>query len=251
MKRLLFIFLLLPFLIGCSDEASLVVREGEGVLVINGISREESGRAVVETRNAVDPDLAVEILASDGNVYRGYEYAAGATLPDKFSLIPGTYTLHAFSENQTTWSTDNGGRGSALYDASQEFVVQTDWVTYVDLAVPMTNYGVCYTLPEGFATWFPTCTFTVTGDGRTCTLSTAQSAYFDPANVEGFTFSVHLVNADGEVYDIEPQNYQNPKSGIMYNVNLAFASDDDPTKLKIGISYDDTYEEIVHELTLY
>lgn len=251
MRRLLHIFLLLPFLVACSDEASLVVREGEGVLVINDISRKESGRAVVTTRNAVDPDLAVEILASDGNVYRGYEYAAGATLPEKFSLVPGTYTLHAFSENQTTWTSDNEGRGSAVYEASQDFTVQADWVTYVDLAVPMKNYGVSYTLPEGFATWFPTCTFTITGDGRTCTLTPAQVVYYDPANVDGFTFSVHLVNADGEVYDIEPQHYQNPKAGIMYNINLAFASDDDPTKLKIGISYDDTYEEIVHEITLY
>jgi hypothetical protein len=142
MKRLLHILLLLPFLVACSDEASLVVREGEGVLVINDISRKESGRAVVTTRNAVDPDLAVEILASDGNVYRGYEYAAGATLPEKFSLIPGTYTLHAFSENQTTWTSDNEGRGSAVYEASQDFTVQADWVTYVDLAVPMKNYGV-------------------------------------------------------------------------------------------------------------
>ena len=251
MKRLLYLFLLLPFLTACSDEASLAVREGEGALVINDISRQQSGRAIVNTRNAVDPDLAVEILASDGEVYRGYEYAAGATLPDKFSLIPGTYTLHAFSENQTTWTSDNGGRGSAVYEASQDFVVQADWVTYVDLAVPMINYGVTYTLPEGFATWFPTCTFTVTGDGRTCALTTAQAAYFDPAHVEGFTFTLHLVNADGEVYDIEPQTYQNPKAGIMYNVNLTFASDDDPTKLKIGISYDDTYEEILHEITLY
>ena len=95
------------------------------------------------------------------------------------------------------------------------------------------------------------CTFTIAADGRASTLTTAQTAYYDPANIEGFTFSFHLVNSDGEVYDIEPQTYKNPKAGIVYNVNLAFASDDDPTKLKIGISYDDTYEEIVHEITLY
>lgn len=250
MKRLAYL-LLLPLLAACTTEDFPVTKDREGELVLGDIIREVKPVAVVKTRNTVDPDLALEILASDGSVYRGYQYAAGATLPDKFSLIPGTYTLHAYSENQTTWQTDNGGRGSAVYNVRQEFTVQPDWVTYLDVSVPMTNYGVTYSVPEGFSTWFPTCTFTVVGDGRTCSFTANQVAYFDPANVSGFTFSIHLVNADGEIYDIEPQNYQNPQAGLVYNVNLSFASDDDPTKLKIGISYDDTYEEIVHEITLY
>ena len=253
MKRLFYIFLLIPVLMACSNEEQMVVKTGEGTLVISDLSRQQVVKSVVTTRNAVDPDLAIEILTSDGNVYRDYQYAAGDEhLPQKFSLIPGTYTLHAFSENQTTWTSDNDGRGSAVYDATQEFTVQADWVTYVNLSVPMTNYGVTYTVPEGFSDWFPTCTFTISGDERLPNvLTTSQTAYFDPANVAGFTFSIHLVNADGIGFDIGPQNYQNPQAGLIYNVNLTFASDDDPTKLMIGISYDDTYEEIIHEITLY
>lgn len=243
--------LLTLLLIACNDDELSGVSKGEGVLIVNDLSRQTVATNVFPTRSNVDPDLAFEILGSDGNVYRGYQYTAGATLPDKFALIPGDYTLHAYTENQASWANDNEGRGSAVHEVSQAFAVQADWVTYVNVEVPLTNYGVTYTVPEGFASWFPTCTFTVSGDGRTCSLTTDQTAYFDPANDAGFTFTIHLVNADGEVYDIEPQNYQNPRAGVVYNVNLSFASDDDPTKLKIGISYDDTYEEFIHEITLY
>ena len=106
-------------------------------------------------------------------------------------------------------------------------------------------------MPEDFSNCFPTCEFTVTGDCRTCLLTSEQSAFFDPANSQGFSFTLHLVNNDGDVYDIEPQTYQNPQAGLLYNVTYSFASDDDPAKLKIGISYDDAYEELVSEITLY
>ena len=251
MKRLLYIPALLFLLCACTSEEQTDTPQGEGSLVVTDLSRQQAARATVVTRNAVDTDLAVEILASDGNVYRGYEYAAGATLPDKFSLIPGNYTIHARTENATTWTTENDGRGSAVYEIRQDFNIQKDWVTYLDVQVPMTNYGVTYTVPENFAEWFPTCQFTVSGDSRTCPLTQDQAAYFDPANTDGFRFTLHLVNADGEVYDLEPQTYENPKPGLLYNVTYSFASDDDPTKLKIGISYDDTYEELVSEITLY
>ena len=115
----------------------------------------------------------------------------------------------------------------------------------------MINYGVTYSVPERFSEWFPTCEFTVSGDGRSCQITPDQAAYFDPSNAEGFSFSLHLVNTDGEVYDLETQTYESPKAGLLYNVTYTFSSDDDPTKLVIGISYDDTYEEIVSEVTLY
>lgn len=226
-------------------------QKGEGVLVLHDLSRQEVAQAKVTTRNTVDADLAVEILASDGNVYRGYQYAAGAALPDKFALIPGDYTIHAYTENASTWATENDGRGSAVYEIRQDFNIQQDWVTYLDVQVPMTNYGVTYSVPEGFSEWFPTCQFTVSGNSRTCPLTQDQSAFFDPADTDGFSFTLRLVNKDGEEYVIEQQTYENPKAGLLYNVTYTFASDDDPTKLKIGISYDDTYEELVSEITLY
>lgn len=251
MKRFICIFLILPFLFACSDEEKTIMSQAEGTLVLNELSRQQITSSVVKTRNVVDADLALEILASDGNVYRGYEYAAGDVLPESFSLIPADYTLHAYTENAGTWTTDNDGRGSAVYEVRQVFNVQQDWVTYLNVEVPMTNYGVTYTVPEGFSNWFPTCEFSVSGDGRTCPLTSGQAAFFDPANIQGFSFTLHLVNTDGEVYDLEPQTYENPKAGLLYNVTYSFASDDDPTKLKIGISYDDHYEELVSEIILY
>ncbi len=251
MKRLLYIILSVPFFVACSNEEQISMNNGEGMLVLNDLSCQKVVKSVVNTRNVVDPDLAVEILASDGTVYRGYQYAAGATLPEKFALIPGDYTIHAYTQNASIWTTQNDGRGGAVFETRQSFNIQEDWVTYLNVEVPMINYGVTYSVPENFSNWFPTCQFTVTGDGRTCSLTSEQSAFFDPANVQGFSFTLRLVNKDGEVYDIEPQTYEDPKAGLIYNVTYTFASDDDPTKLKIGISYDDTYEEIVNEITLY
>ena len=251
MKQILYIFILLPILAACSNEERLDVLQGEGTLVVSDLSLQRAARSSVMTRNAVDPDLAVEILASDGNVYRGYKYAAGEALPDKFSLIPADYTLHAYSENASRWQTENDGRGAAVYEVREAFSVQPDWVTYLNVQVPMINYGVTYSVPEGFSEWFPTCEFTVSGDGRSCQITPDQAAYFDPSNAEGFSFSLHLVNTDGEVYDLETQTYESPKAGLLYNVTYTFSSDDDPTKLVIGISYDDTYEKIVSEVTLY
>ena len=251
MKRLLYISALLCLLAACSSEQQPDQPRDAGALVLGSISRQLASTTTLTTRNAVDPDLAVEILASDGNVYRGYQYAAGEALPDKFSLIPGNYTVHAYTENANTWATENDGRGSAVYEIRQDFTIQKDWVTYLDVLVPMTNYGVTYSVPENFDQWFPTCQFTVTSNSRTCPLAPAQAAYFDPESTAGFSFTLHLVNTDGEVYDLEPQTYENPKAGLLYNVTYTFASDDDPTKLKIGISYDDHYEELVSEIILY
>ena len=116
MKQILYIFILLSILAACSNEERLDVLQGEGTLVVSDLSLQRAARSSVMTRNAVDPDLAVEILASDGNVYRGYKYAAGEALPDKFSLIPADYTLHAYSENASRWQTENDGRGAAVYE---------------------------------------------------------------------------------------------------------------------------------------
>lgn len=251
MKRFLYILLILPFLLACSDEEQAITNQGEGTLVLSELCRQQVIKSVVKTRSVVDADLAIEILTSDDALYRDYRYRAGADLPEKFSLIPANYILHAYTENATTWSTDNNGRGSAVYEVRKEFNVQPDWVTYLNVEVPMINYGVTYTVPEGFSNWFPTCEFTVSGDGRTCSLTSDQAAFFDPANVQGFSFTLHLMNSDGEVYDIEEQTYENPKAGLLYNVQYSYASDDDPTKLKIGISYDDHYEELVSEIILY
>lgn len=251
MKRILYIYVLLSFFAACSNEEQFDVLRNEGTLVLNDLSRQQVVKAKVQTRNVVDPDLAVEILASDGTVYRGYQYAAGATLPEKFALIPGDYTIHAFTQNASIWTTQNDGRGGAVFETRQSFNIQEDWVTYLNVEVPMINYGVTYSVPEGFSDWFPTCQFTVIGDNRTCPITQDQAAYFDPAKIDGFSFTLHLVNKDGEVYDLEPQTYENPKAGLLYCVTYTFASDDDPTKLKIGISYDDTYEELVSEITLY
>jgi len=248
MKRLIYIFLILPLLMSCSNEDEQLV--GEGTLVVNDLLREQAAKTVVETRSVIDDDLALEILDAEGNVYRGMQYAAGETLPTTFSLIVANYSLHAYTENLTTWTTDNEGRGSAAYEGTQDFSIEANWVTYVNMEVPMSNYGVTYSVPDDFATWFPTCEFTVSSGERTCPLSTGQTAYFDPSDAS-FTFTLHLVNSDGEAYDVEAQTYNNPKAGLIYNVDVIFASDDDPTKLKIGISYDDTFEEIVSEITLY
>ncbi len=249
MKRILYILLFLPLLMACTNEVMTPV--GEGELVVSDLRCKVAATSVVTTRSSVDPTLAVEILDADGHVYRGMSYEPGAVLPNRFSLIVGDYTFHAFTENATTWLTDNNGLGSAVYEGSQPFTIQPNWVSYVKMEVPMINYGVSYSVPANFSTWFPTCELTVTSGSRSCTLSAGQTAYFAPADNQGFTFQLHLVNTDGETYDLEQRTYDNPRGGLMFDIVYSFATDDDPTKLNIGISYDDTFVEIAHGITLY
>lgn len=220
-------------------------------MVVSDLRCKVTSTAVVSTRATVDPTLAVEILDADGNVYRGMSYEPGVTLPNRFSLIVGDYTFHAFTPNATTWLTDNNGLGSAVYEGRQSFTILPQWVSYVQMEVPMVNYGVTYTVPENFSTWFPTCDLTVSSGARSCTLSAGQTAYFAPAENLGFTFQLHLVNTDGEEYNLEQHTYDNPHGGLIFNIVYSFATDDDPTKLNVGISYDDTFEEIAHSITLY
>ena len=123
------LLMLATLLTCCTDEQS--GPHAEGTLILSDISCKDVPRAVVKTRNAIDSDLAIEILASDGNVYRGYQYGAGEALPDKFSLIPASYTLHAYSENAGTWESSNGGLGSAIYEETVNGIREMDEVVRV------------------------------------------------------------------------------------------------------------------------
>ncbi len=242
MKRFFGILFSLLLLASCStDESFLPDGRVEGTLVLTNLTAKQGEGTVLKTR-AVDAGLAVEILNAQGSLYNAMTYSAG-TCPSKLTMEPGEYTLHSYSENQTTWKTDNGGLGSALYDVEQSFTIEQDWTTYLDVQVPMTNYGVGYSLAESLVSWFPTFEFTVSSGGRTCSPTVAQTAYFDPAD-KSFTFTLHVVNIDGESYTTDAITFPYPEAGHIYMVNYDFADPDDPSKLTIQITYDDEVEEV-------
>ena len=250
MTRLLYMLsLLAPVLLtACVSEQFPTRKVGKGTLMLSSINRVQAKGTTIATR-AVDNDLAVEILNEDGTLYGGMSYAAGTEVPPKFILPVGNYFLHAYSENQNTWSSENGGLGAPVYDVRQPFTIESDWITYLDVSVPMLNYGVTYSVPTNFDAWFPTADFTVTVASRSLQPTTEQVVYFDPDDGD-FAFSLHLVNSDGEEYTTETHTFAAPAAGHLYDVHYSFVSDDDPSRLRITITYEDFEEVIDTEIIL-
>lgn len=224
----------------CVSEHVPTPQAGKGTLVLSDVSRVQAEGTPIVTR-AVDADLAVEILDEDGTPREGMVYAAGAVVPDKLLMPVGNYQIHAYSENQTSWRTENGGLGGPVYDVTQSFAIEADWITYLDVAVPMLNYGITYSLPDNFAFWFPTAEFTVNNGTLSLSPGIGETAYFDPNANDTFTFSLHLINTDGEEYTTEAHTFEHPKAGHLYEVHYSFVSEDDPSHLRINITYEDNF----------
>lgn len=228
MKIPYFIIFLACFLaIGsCTKDSPL----GEGSLALESIDFQTPAAQVISTR-AIDPSLAVEILSPDGSVYGGMSYAAGSSIPAKFILPVGQYTLHCHTENLTTWPSENGGLGGAAFESSTPFSIENDYVTYLNVKVPMVNFGVTFSLPEAFSQWFTASELTISAGGVSHTLTTEGSKAYFAAGSSEFTYSLHLVNTSGETYDLPVGTFSGPLAGTMYEVKCRFAV---PVSLSAG-----------------
>lgn len=177
----------------------------------------ESVRVASRTGNAgayIDPELAVDVLDAGDNLL--LQYAPG-TVPAKVSLSPGTYTIKAYSPNADTWHTANDGRGEAYYYATTTVVLQEDFISRVEMAVPMQNYAVGLQLPQQFAELFPSYTFTIVTGGNSVTLTDGQKAFFAPSD-DGFSYTLGATNADGSSFSSTPIVYSDVEANHCYMV---------------------------------
>lgn len=179
----------------CSGQEDSPVTRGEGRLVLQDIRLTQQSEVVPLTRAVtVDDDLYVKIWEGDKQLS---SYEPG-TVPTEIRLPEGQYTLQAYNEAATATDTYDG-LGRAVYSVEKPFTITNEGTTQLTVEVPMTNCGVRLSLPDGFTTEFPTCTFTVTMGDRSVELKNGETAYF-PVQQEVTAFSYHLqvTNADGE-----------------------------------------------------
>lgn len=223
MKSCSNIFLALVAIVLLSGCQKAEVSKAGGTLVIESLELEGPSVEVLATRS-VDSRLAVEILDASGNVYQGMQYSAGVTIPASLPLPAGSYTLHCYSENLSTWPSENGGLGGEAFESSTSFAVLADDVTHLSVKVPMINFGVSLSLPQGFEQYFTSAQLSVVASARAVTIaSVSQVAYF-PASSADFSYTLSLQNVDGESYTLKTNTFEGARAGVVYRVQCIFSS---------------------------
>lgn len=199
MKRALFYIAVLIMLASCRQEELPLSEKAVGYLSIENLTVQTANVENIMTR-AVDRDLYICI--DDGA-----PYPPGADVSE-IALEPGSHTLEAYNaayNEYLGWT--NEEKGSAVYYGKTSFEIKANNMTYVNMEVPMINFGVSLSLPEGFTTVFPQYAFSVTVGKRTVSLKDGETAYF-PYSEGGLSVSYTLsaTNTDGEDNDKEGNN---------------------------------------------
>lgn len=245
MKKILYILVSILCLTACQNtEQAPEVRTGTLVL-----SLYPGPRPSVKTRSNQDDLLAIRITRKDGkNFADGSQYIELVVTDDteKFIMEEGTFLIHAYSQNQDTWRTDNGGKGSACFLGDTEVTIAQDSTSYCIYEVPMTNYAVTLTLPELFHDLFQSYTFTVASGGRSISLREGEKAYFSP-NDGGFTYKLSAVNIDGDQHSASTILYTDVQRGKLYNLHYSFASSSTSGGIDIVITDDTTTDDTIIE----
>lgn len=229
----LYIVAYLLALASCQSELP-IPEQGNCYLELN-LSR--IGVAKRQTR-AIDNDLALKILNENGEIF--IQYPAGS-VPHKLVLLPGIFTVVAYTENQDNWAEANDGRGEACYYGSCQVEMSFDQTTYANLQVPMTNYAVTLALPEYFHDFFPSYTFSLKSEERQTSIKEGEKAFFD-AEEGGFTYQLTATNTDQITHHTTPITYKKVESGKLYQMTYYYGTDDNSGGLDIEIT-DNTEKE--------
>lgn len=191
-------------------------------------------------QRSVAEGLAVQLVRPDQSVYA--EYAAGE-VPDKITLEAGvTYTLRAYSENQSSWQTANGGKGEACYFGTTTVSVGADETVRVNYAVPMTNYAVTLTLPELFNDFFKSYTFVLTSGDRSVTVREGEKAYF--AVPQSFSYRLTATNTDDKTSQHSILEVSDVAAGKLYNIHYIYATDATTGGIDIEITDNSEHENV-------
>lgn len=216
MKHTLYIYIACLLTLSACQSDEMARMGGCGELRLE-LSR--AGLPKMATR-AADEDLAVAILDSRGNVIE--QYAAGE-VPAKIVLEVGQFTVRAYTENQSSWQTQNGGKGAGCYYADTLITMQPDAQLNLVMEVPMTNYAATLRLPEAFSTLFSSYTFTLASGGRQVSVAEGEKAYFDVAD-GGFTYSLRATNTDGNTHAHSAILFPEVERGKLFTVHYDYAT---------------------------
>lgn len=223
MKQILFTFIILFLFASCQQEVNLLSSASKGYLSLSSLELETSTITPISTR-IVNPELAIEILKSDGTSVVKYD-AGAAEASGKIELEVGEYKLKAYSPNYgTTWKNDE--KGEPVYYKEQSFTIVAEKVNYLSVQVPMINIGVQFLLPEGFSNWFISYTFSAQIGNRTVTLQEGETAYFElPENSNTkLQYSLSATNSDDEFMQ-QDSNYEGTlTAGTVYEVTYSIST---------------------------
>lgn len=227
MKRYL-IYIIASFLmmVSCTSKQDIPTK-GQATVAVQSLTRSGSSGTA-----AIDEDLAITILDSNGNLYS--KYPAG-TVPKKIVLEPGTFTLQVYTENQDSWAAANDGLGEACYFGTIQFSVEYDQVVYVNMQVPLSNYAVTLTLPYLFTDLFKSYSLNLTSGSRTVRIQESQKAYFSVAD-GGFTYKLEATNNDNVSHASTPITYKKVENGKLYNLTYYYGTDANSGDIDIEIT---------------
>lgn len=198
----------------CNNENTIADGTSYGRLCL---TLQDAAPLPVVTRSSSAVDFAVTIMDSGGQVVEQYQSGQVPTLID---LPVGMYTLRAYTDNQSSWAEANNGLGEACFMGETSVQIKEDNTVYCRYKVPMTNYGVCLTLPERFALLFPSYVFTVRSGDRTVLLEDGQTAYFSVDN--GFAYNLMTTNTDGDEHQTAEVTVSDQEAGKIYNVRYDY-----------------------------
>lgn len=218
MKQILYILTSLFFLLAsCQQEDNFPSKNGKGYLSLSSLEVEANTITPISTR-AVNPELAIEIVKSDGTPVVKYD-AGAAEASAKIELEAGEYKLKAYSPNYgTTWQNDE--KGEPVYYKEQSFTIVAEKVNYLSVQVPMINIGIQFILPEGFSNWFTDYTFSAQIGNRTVTLREGETAYFElpENNNTKLQYSLSATNSDNELMQQDSSYEGTLTAGTIYEV---------------------------------
>lgn len=237
MRQLIYILLAFLTLAACQrDEAERPERTGTLALQLH------RGAVPHITTRAVDTDLALDVIKPDGTLFKHY---APGEVPAKITLNADvTYTLKAYTDNQTTWAAARDGKGEACYVGETTVNVGEDDIKYVNYIVPMTNYAVTMTLPNKFEELFKSYTLTVICGDRTVDIKQqGDKAYF--ALGTPFSYKLTATNTDDKTSYTGTYEYdKTTEAGKLYNVKYSYDFGQATGGIDIEITDNTEHEEI-------
>lgn len=241
MKQFLYILSFLFFATSCNTDINQAAGVGKGMLALQEVSvmypnQETIGRGI-------DNDLAIQVLKADNTPVTGMTYAAGSQIPNKLELNAGNYKLFAYTENQTSWRDDNNGLGVAVFALTEPFTIEEDWVTYLNLKVPMLNYGVSIQMPDNINEWFSDYTLTVEEGNRSVPIKAYETAYFDN---ESLQIVLSATNIEGEHYELPARTISNLEAGKLYNITYSFENVSEGS-ISLTVNINDSFAIIDNE----
>ena len=201
-----------------------------------------AGRPSVSTR-AVDDDLTVAIFEADGTPYKQFE---AGHVPSKIAMAPGNYRVCAYTDNQNSWASANGGRGAACYYGEASIAMEDDMVFRLKMEVPATNYAATLQLPDHFDTYFTAYTFTLSSGSRSFSIREGEKVFFDVTG-GGFSYALSATNTDGATHAHSAIEFTDVAAGKLFTIHYNYDSDANSGGVVIVITDDmDTNDNDIH-----